>query len=160
MAPTSWFTCSAWVKWMARLGRSFAKTSLDLAWQIGEGICNGNSDCFGAALSPWRCWLRCPARQIAAGQTFDEAVAAYDRGDYATAVRGFLVHAEQGEASDSLRSERHRMITLPWHELVSWCIALKSATLFTCRTPKERQQQVLHDHSRAFLKLATNALTS
>ena len=35
----------------------------------------------------------------AAGQTFDEAVAAYDRGDYATAVRGFLVHAEQGDAT-------------------------------------------------------------
>ena len=36
---------------------------------------------------------------VAAGQTFDEAVAAYDRGDYATAVRGFLVHAEQGDAT-------------------------------------------------------------
>ena len=40
-----------------------------------------------------------PGAPVAAGQTFDEAVAAYDRGDYATAVRGFLVHAEQGHAS-------------------------------------------------------------
>ena len=37
--------------------------------------------------------------RIAAAQTFDEAVAAYGRGDYATAVRGFLVHAEQGAAA-------------------------------------------------------------
>ena len=36
---------------------------------------------------------------IAAAQTFDEAVAAYMRRDYATAIRGFLVHAEQGDAS-------------------------------------------------------------
>ena len=36
---------------------------------------------------------------VEAGQTFDEAVAAYGRGDYATAVRGFIVHAEQGYAS-------------------------------------------------------------
>ena len=40
-----------------------------------------------------------PGIPVAAGQTFDEAVAAYGRGDYATAVRGFLVHAEQGDAS-------------------------------------------------------------
>ena len=40
-----------------------------------------------------------PGAPVAAGQTFDEAVAAYGRGDYATAVRGFLVHAEQGDAS-------------------------------------------------------------
>ena len=40
-----------------------------------------------------------PGAPVAAGQTFDEAVAAYDRGDYATAVRGFLVHAEQGYAT-------------------------------------------------------------
>ena len=40
-----------------------------------------------------------PGAPVAAGQTFDEAVAAMDRGDYATAVRGFLVHAEQGDAS-------------------------------------------------------------
>ena len=40
-----------------------------------------------------------PGAPVAAGQTFDEAVAAYDRGDYATAVRGFLVHAEQGDAT-------------------------------------------------------------
>ena len=39
-----------------------------------------------------------PGIPVAAGQTFDEAVAAYGRGDYATAVRGFLVHAEQGDA--------------------------------------------------------------
>ena len=40
-----------------------------------------------------------PGAPVAVGQTFDEAVAAYNRGDYATAVRGFLVHAEQGAAS-------------------------------------------------------------
>ena len=40
-----------------------------------------------------------PGAPVAAGQTFDEAVAAYNRGDYATAVRGFLVHAEQGNAT-------------------------------------------------------------
>ena len=40
-----------------------------------------------------------PGAPVAEGQTFDEAVAAYDRGDYATAVRGFLVHAEQGDAT-------------------------------------------------------------
>ena len=35
---------------------------------------------------------------VAAAQTFDEAVVAYERRDYATAIRGFLVHAEQGIA--------------------------------------------------------------
>ena len=40
-----------------------------------------------------------PGAPVAVGQTFDEAVAAYDRGDYATAVRGFRVHAEQGDAT-------------------------------------------------------------
>ena len=40
-----------------------------------------------------------PGIPVAAGQAFDEAVAAYGRGDYATAVRVFLVHAEQGDAS-------------------------------------------------------------
>ena len=39
-----------------------------------------------------------PGAPVATGQTFDEAVAAYGRGYYATAVRGFLVHAEQGDA--------------------------------------------------------------
>ena len=33
-----------------------------------------------------------------AAQTFDEAVAAYHRGDYATALHGFRIHAEQGNA--------------------------------------------------------------
>ena len=33
---------------------------------------------------------------VAAAQTFDEAMAAYDRRDYATAIRGFRVYAEQG----------------------------------------------------------------
>ena len=32
-------------------------------------------------------------------QTFDEAVAAYERGDFATALRGFRSYAEQGDAS-------------------------------------------------------------
>ena len=40
-----------------------------------------------------------PGIPVAAGQTFDEAVAAYGRGDYATAVRVFLVHAAQGDAT-------------------------------------------------------------
>ena len=40
-----------------------------------------------------------PGAPVAAGQTFDEAVAAYGRGDYATAIRGVRVHAEQGDAS-------------------------------------------------------------
>ena len=35
---------------------------------------------------------------VAAAQTFDEAVVAYERRDYATAIRGFRVHAEQGTA--------------------------------------------------------------
>ena len=36
---------------------------------------------------------------IAAAQTFDEAIGAFIRRDYATAIRGFRVHAEQGDAS-------------------------------------------------------------
>ena len=39
-----------------------------------------------------------PGAPVAAGQTFDEAAAAYERRDYATAVRGFRVHAGQGHA--------------------------------------------------------------
>ena len=39
-----------------------------------------------------------PGTPVAAAQTFDEAVAAYERSDYATAMRGFRVHAEQGHA--------------------------------------------------------------
>ena len=41
---------------------------------------------------------------LAAEQTLKETVAAYERGDYATAIRGFRVHAEQGhvEAQVSL----------------------------------------------------------
>ena len=35
---------------------------------------------------------------VAAAQTFGEAGAAYKRGDYATAMEGFRVHAEQGDA--------------------------------------------------------------
>ena len=31
---------------------------------------------------------------VAAVQTFDEVVAAYERGDYAAAMRGFHVHAK------------------------------------------------------------------
>ena len=33
---------------------------------------------------------------LATAQTFEDAVTAYDRGDYATALRGFRFHAEQG----------------------------------------------------------------
>ena len=36
-------------------------------------------------------------------QTFDEAVAAYERGDYATAYRGFKSHAERGDAEAQYR---------------------------------------------------------
>ena len=32
------------------------------------------------------------------------------------------------------------MITLPWHELVSWCIALVSATLFFVERRRSREQ--------------------
>ena len=39
---------------------------------------------------------------VEAAQTFDEAVVAYERRDYATAIRGFLVHAEQGTAEAQL----------------------------------------------------------
>ena len=35
---------------------------------------------------------------VAAAQTFDEAIGAFIRRDYATAIRGFRVHAEQGHA--------------------------------------------------------------
>ena len=35
----------------------------------------------------------------APAQTFEEAVAAHERGEYAAAYRGFRVHAEQGDAS-------------------------------------------------------------
>ena len=40
---------------------------------------------------------------VAAAQTFDESVAAYERSDYATAMRGFRVHAEQGNAAAQLK---------------------------------------------------------
>ena len=36
---------------------------------------------------------------VVAEQTFDEAEAAFGRGDYATAMEGFRVHAEQGNAT-------------------------------------------------------------
>ena len=39
-----------------------------------------------------------PGAPVAVAQTFDEAVAAYERGDNAAAMRGFRVHAEQGHA--------------------------------------------------------------
>ena len=39
---------------------------------------------------------------VAAAQTFDEAVGAGIRRDYATAIRGFRVHAEQGHAEAQL----------------------------------------------------------
>ena len=35
----------------------------------------------------------------AAAQTFEEAVTAYERGDHTTALRGFRIHAERGDAS-------------------------------------------------------------
>ena len=39
-----------------------------------------------------------PGTPVVAEQTFDKAVAAYERRDYVTAMRGFRVHAEQGNA--------------------------------------------------------------
>ena len=44
------------------------------------------------------------------------------------------------------------MITLPWHELVSWCIALVSATLFVVERRKNdnaKYYMVLHGIFRA-----------
>ena len=38
-----------------------------------------------------------PGMPVVAAQTLDEAVAAYERGDYATAIRGFRKAAEQGK---------------------------------------------------------------
>ena len=43
-----------------------------------------------------------PGIPVAVAQTVDEAVAAYERGDYATAIRGFRVHAEKGLAEAQL----------------------------------------------------------
>ena len=53
---------------------------------------------------------------VVAEQTFDEAVAAYERGDYDTAMQGFRVHAEQGNAEAQLNlgqmyDRRSRRIT-------------------------------------------------
>ena len=39
-----------------------------------------------------------PGMPVVAAQTLDEAVAAYERGDYATAIRGFRKAADQGNA--------------------------------------------------------------
>ena len=40
-----------------------------------------------------------PGMPVVAAQTLDEAVAAYERGDYAAAIRGFRKAAEQGNAA-------------------------------------------------------------
>ena len=40
-----------------------------------------------------------PGMPVVAAQTLDEAVTAYERGDYATAIRGFRKAAEQGNAA-------------------------------------------------------------
>ena len=43
-----------------------------------------------------------PGMPIVAAQALDEAVAAYERGDYATAIRGFRKAAEQGNAASQI----------------------------------------------------------
>ena len=43
-----------------------------------------------------------PGMPVVAAQTLDEAVAAYERGDYATAIRGFRNAAEQGNAASQV----------------------------------------------------------
>ena len=43
-----------------------------------------------------------PGMPVVAAQTLDEAVAAYERGDYATAIRGFRKAAEQGNAASQV----------------------------------------------------------
>ncbi len=48
--------------------------------------------------APVLVWLAVTAAPPAAAQTFEEAFAAYERGDYATAFRGFRSYAEQGDA--------------------------------------------------------------
>ena len=50
-------------------------------------------------MSSWRCWLCCSAYRSRRRRQFGEALAAYKRGDYATAIRGIRVHAEQGDAN-------------------------------------------------------------
>ncbi len=49
-------------------------------------------------LVPFALALTVMATLPAAAQTYDEAFAASARGDYATALRGFRIHAEQGHA--------------------------------------------------------------
>ena len=49
-------------------------------------------------MSSWRLLAVLLGIPVAAAQTVDEAVAALERGDYATAMEGFRVHAEQGNA--------------------------------------------------------------
>ena len=43
-----------------------------------------------------------PGMPVVAAQTLDEAVAAYERGDYATAIRRFRKAAEQGNAASQV----------------------------------------------------------
>ena len=49
-------------------------------------------------LVPFALLLMTVATFPAAAQTVDEAMTAYERGDYATALRGFQMHAERGDA--------------------------------------------------------------
>ena len=70
----------------------------------------------------------------AAEQTIAEAMAAYERGDYATAMRGFRVHAEQGHknAAEAKDVVRPRMTA----EQIARAQEL-SATLFDRINPSE-----------------------
>ena len=54
-------------------------------------------------LVPFALLLMTVATFPAAAQTVDEAMTAYERGDYATALRGFQMHAERGNISAQFR---------------------------------------------------------
>ena len=65
-----------------------------------------------------------PGTLVAAEQTFDEAVTAYQRGDYATAIREFRVLAEQGNAAAQLKLglmyDNGRGVPRDYQEALKW----------------------------------------
>ena len=65
-----------------------------------------------------------PGSPEAAEQAFDEAVAAYERGDYAAAMRGFRVLAEQGNAAAQLKLglmyDNGRGVPRDYQEALKW----------------------------------------
>ena len=75
-----------WLRLAAKQGYAYAQDILDNMSEI-EGATEsvGGSDASGDS-------------DIETAQTFDEAVAAYERGDYTTALRGFSPVAERGNA--------------------------------------------------------------